>query len=166
MDVTFAANEAVGQDMLAPQLAGARARGLADAFSLLGLPAILLDREGRALHVSREAALLMGASLAIDSSHVTAADELADRALQAAIARALAERHGPATPIPDSSAREAPDSMINVHALPVPGGSEDRFQLLGCVLILERAGCEAATGLAHAALRSIGGGRRGISPTH
>lgn len=159
-------NETNEQDRLAPQLAGARARGVADALSLLGLPAILLDRQGRALHVNREAAALMGAGLAIDGGRLTAATPWADCALQDAIALALSGRIGPSVPIPDSELPGSADSSMNVHALAIPGAAEDEFQLLGCVLVLERAGAEAVAGLARAAMRRIAAAGSDIRPVH
>ena len=45
---------------LAPLLAGARARGVADGFEWLGLAAILLDDRGEVLHVNPRAVDLMG----------------------------------------------------------------------------------------------------------
>ena len=50
---------------LAPLLAGARARGVADAFEWLGLAAILLDERGEVLHLSAGAVELICCVLAI-----------------------------------------------------------------------------------------------------
>ena len=45
---------------LAPLLAGARARGVADGFEWLGLAAVLLDDRGEVLHANCGAIELMG----------------------------------------------------------------------------------------------------------
>src|ERR1700685_4850777 len=74
---------------LAPLLAGARARGVADGFEWLGLAAILLDDRGEVLHVNRRAVALMGEDLFLSSGRLRARDEEIDGALCVAIHRAL-----------------------------------------------------------------------------
>lgn len=155
-----------GADSLAPQLAGARARGVADALSLLGLPAIFLDQEGRALHVSREAALLMGPTLGVDRARLVAADSATDELLQALIDRGLEGRN--CAPVKIRPAGESPegDSLIIVHALPIPGAFDDEFQLLGCILVLERANKTPDFALVRAAMARIAASAADIYPAH
>ena len=52
-----------GKAPLAPLLAGARARGVADGLELIGAAAALLDEQGEVLHVNARALGLMGQSL-------------------------------------------------------------------------------------------------------
>ena len=77
-------------ETLRPLLEGARARGLADAFELIGVPAVLIDTAGAVLHVGAGAAARMGASIAVASRHLVGADPASNRALQDVVAAALA----------------------------------------------------------------------------
>src|SRR5580692_11683737 len=75
---------------LRPLLAGARARGMADAFELLGVAAVFIDESGFALHINDRARRLLGPQLWVDDGRLRAADPEMDEALGAAIESALA----------------------------------------------------------------------------
>jgi hypothetical protein len=129
---------------LAPVLAGARARGMADAFELLGVAAILIDECGFALHVSARARRLLGPELRIDAGRLRAAGRELDCAIGAAVESAVAG----VTPTGGAANIEfaaAARGAIGVKILPVGAESDDSFQLLRAIAIIEErdAGCGA-----------------------
>ena len=111
-------------DALVPLLAGARARGMCDAFDLLGLGVVLIDEAGMVLHANGEARRLTGAHLGFAGGHLVAAGQDGTRAIQALIAAALEG----GTPAP------LPLGPLALRALPVPG---DSCQLLKVLVVLE-----------------------------
>ena len=80
---------------LAPLLAGARARGVADGLELIGAAAALLDEQGEVLHVNARAMRLMGEALFLADQRLRARDRAADETLAAAIGSTL--RYGVAS---------------------------------------------------------------------
>jgi len=118
---------------LGPMLAGARARGVADGFSWLGLAAILIDDRGEALHVNPGAVELMGDQLYLESGRLRAPDPSADRALAEAIRAAVAD--GLATSAYVGRKRE-----LLVHVAAMPADPDDPYQLLRAVALLSRVG--------------------------
>ena len=124
---------------LAPVLAGARARGMADALELLGVAAVLIDECGFALHVNTRARGLLGPHLRIDAGRLRAADRALDAAIGAALELALTGRPaGGAANI--GLAGEAPGVTI----LPVVAEADELFQLLRAIVILEQRGGSGA----------------------
>ncbi len=121
-------------------IAGAWARGLADAFSLLGLPAIFLDAEGSVLHAGRETLAHFGPTLAIDRRRLVVADPAGREQLAAALARAEGRQA--------QRARLA-DSGLVAHVLAIPQGPG---QIVAHVVLLLDAADTAAEGLATAIL--------------
>ena len=75
---------------LAPLLAGARARGVADGLEWLGLAAVLLDDRGEVLHVNRGAVDLMGEDLFLQADACGRATRAVDARLLRRFARGLA----------------------------------------------------------------------------
>ena len=61
--------QAVG-DGLQPLLAGAHARGVADALELLGIPAALIDDSGTVLHLAASAARTFGGDIGLMGGHI------------------------------------------------------------------------------------------------
>ena len=123
---------------LEPLLAGARARGMADAFELLGLAAVLLDEEGVALHVSARADRLVGRELTISpQGRLRAADLASDAALQATIDRALAGRGDEKAPIVLARGEGRPALSLRVVAV---NAANESAQLLRAVVLIERDG--------------------------
>ncbi len=118
---------------LAPLLAGARARGVADGFEWLGLAAILLDDRGEVLHVNRRAVDLMGEDLFLSSGRLRARDAEIDGALGVAIHRALGGGTSSRITIPSKSGQGA----VGARIAAMDSLEEDPFQLLRAVAILE-----------------------------
>ena len=121
--------------LLQPLLAGARARGMADAFDLMRQAAILMDRAGMALHVNVAARELMGADLALTHGHLVGQNVACTRALQALIAATLEGQSDPAEVVIRS--REGSVQLI-VKALPVPQAGDDSCQLLKVIVIIRK----------------------------
>jgi len=118
---------------LAPLLAGARARGVADGFEWLGLAAILLDDRGEVLHVNPRAVDLMGEELFLSSGRLRARDAEIDGALGVAIHRALGGGPSSHIQIPSRSGH----GTVGARIAPMDSLDEDPFQLLRAVAILE-----------------------------
>jgi hypothetical protein len=120
---------------LAPVLAGARARGMADALELLGVAAVLIDECGYALHINDRARSLLGAQLWIDEGRLRAARTDLDTAIGAALRSALSAA-APARVA--MNIRLAADSRAAaVKVLPIVAEPDDPFQLLRAIVIIE-----------------------------
>ena len=132
-----------GVESLQPMLAGARARGMADAFDLLGLPAIFLDDDGRALHISERASGLMRNALFIAEGRLKAVSGAADAALQEAVDAALAGR---AAVEPIVVAGPASKRALSLRILSVTGQDESA-QMLRAIVLFDYAGAHARHGL-------------------
>jgi len=121
---------------LAPLLAGARARGVADGLELIGAAAALLDGEGEVLHLNERATRLMGDGLYLCGHRLRARDRAADEMLAAAIGTTL--RHGVASRV---AVGESPgEGDFGVRIVPVASEGEEPFQLLRAVAIFEPPG--------------------------
>ena len=118
---------------LAPLLAGARARGVADGFEWLGLAAILLDDRGEVLHVNPRAVDLMGEDLFLSSGRLRARDAEIDGALGVAIHRALGGGSSSRLAIPLKSGQ----GTVGARIAAIDSLDDDPFQLLRAVAILE-----------------------------
>jgi hypothetical protein len=121
---------------LAPLLAGARARGMADAFELLGVAAAFIDEGGFMLHISDRARRLLGPQLWVDDGRLRAADVDLDEALGAAIESALINGAATHTATDISFASEL-RGVVAVKVLPIAAEARDPFQLLRAVVIIE-----------------------------
>jgi hypothetical protein len=120
---------------LEPLLAGARARGMADAFDLLGMAAVFVDEDGLALHVSARVDRLVGRELTISpQGRLRAVDLASDAALQATIDRALAGRGDEKAPIVLASGEGRP--ALSLRVVTVNAGNESA-QLLRAVVLIE-----------------------------
>jgi hypothetical protein len=115
---------------LAPLLAGARARGVADGLEWLGLAAVLLDDRGEVLHANAGAIELMGEDLFLRDGLLRAGDAASDAALGEAIREAVARGVASRLRIGHVSARVAAIDSLD----------DDPFQLLRVVAILEARG--------------------------
>jgi hypothetical protein len=122
-----------GAPPLAPLLAGARARGVADGFEWLGLAAILLDDRGEVLHVNPRAIDLMGEDLFLSSGRLRARDAEIDGALGVAIHRALGGGRSSHLAIPLKSGH----GTVGARIAAMESLDDDPFQLLRAVAILE-----------------------------
>jgi hypothetical protein len=127
----------VGVDSLPPLLAGARARGMADAFELLGVAAIFLDDDGGALHVSAQAKRLMGDALFLSAGRLTAASATSDAALQAALDAALAGRQAAEEPIVLTCGPLHPSLTLRILGV---SGQDESAQLLRAIVLIDCGG--------------------------
>ncbi|MBK9082873.1 MAG: hypothetical protein IPL88_12750 [Rhizobiales bacterium] len=143
---------------LAIMMAGARARGVADALEMLGLPAILLDIDGFALHISGRAAEKFGARLAIVRRRL-----VAGRAQDhAALRKALGDTLGAARLCARVTLGPV-ESPLCVALYPAPAGDA---QLLGAVAVLIDPQDKAADALVSAAFSGFVGGAGGRIAIH
>jgi hypothetical protein len=124
---------------LTPLLAGARARGMADAFELLGVAAAFIDEGGFMLHISDRARRMLGPQLWVDDGRLRAADVDLDEALSAAIESALVNG-APAHAATDISFASELRGVVAVKVLPIAAEARDPFQLLRAVVIIEEQG--------------------------
>ncbi len=124
---------------LAPVLAGARARGMADALEMLGVAAVLIDECGFALHINDRAKSLLGPQLWIDDGRLRAAESDLDEAIGAALESAVSAAT-PARAV--TNIRLAADSRgaVAVKVVPIVAEPDDPFQLLRAVVIIEERG--------------------------
>jgi hypothetical protein len=121
---------------LAPLLAGARARGVADGLELIGAAAALLDEQGEVLHVNARAMGLMGEGLFLADHRLRARDLAADGTLAAAIGSTL--RYGVASRV---TLWDSPgEGVLGVRIVPVATDGDESFQLLRAVAIFEPPG--------------------------
>jgi hypothetical protein len=117
---------------LAPLLAGARARGVADGLELIGAAAALLGEDGEVLHVNARALRLLGHDLLLTGRRLRARNRAADQNLAAAIDSTLRDQVASRV-----SLSEGEESGLKVRIMPVAAESDDSFQLLRAVAILE-----------------------------
>lgn len=116
---------------LAPVIAGARARGLADAFELMGTAAILLSEFGSVLHVGASANTFLGDAVSVASSHLVAETAKANRDLEYLIAAisGMRDLHPVVIPRQDAPA-------IEIRAIRLADAANDPMQLLKAILVL------------------------------
>jgi hypothetical protein len=142
---SFSAAGAPRPNPLAPLLAGARARGVADAFEMIGEAAILLDFSGAVLHVSALAKPMLGCAVSIAGGHVVALSHKAADPLERLIERGLSDHPAPA--VFEADLRCAEKGMRQrVRLVKAPSG--DACQLLAAILLLEpprRVRCRRAS---------------------
>lgn len=125
------------EERILPIIAGARARGMADAFEALGVAAVMLDWAGMALHISSHATRFVGTAagrgLSLVSATLISANPGANRALQKAIAEIVS---GDTT-----ENRRIVDSQAGVVFIikPILGAENDRYQLLRALVLMESA---------------------------
>jgi hypothetical protein len=120
-------------DTLAPVIAGARARGIADAFEMIGEGAVLLDFSGSVLHVGPLAKPLLGCALAVTGGHVVAASRKAGEPLRRLLEAGLADDAPRVVEVDLLCAEEG--MRQRVRMVRAPAG--DAYQLLASVLVLE-----------------------------
>lgn len=119
---------------IAPILAGARARGVADALEIVGIAAILIGAEGDVLYANERARALLVPHLRIAGERLEAVDRKQRGALanliEAAVAGDKAEAHSLILRCGDGV------PALRLHATPIADG--DPYQLLRAVIILDR----------------------------
>jgi hypothetical protein len=128
---------------LAPLLAGARARGVADGLELIGAAAALLDEQGEVLHLNALARSLLGDHLVLSGRRLRARDYDLDQTLAAAIDSTV--RHQVASRV--ALGDEASADGLGVRIMPVSVEADESFQLLRAIAILEPRGAAVRAGL-------------------
>lgn len=122
--------------LLGPIMAGARARGVADAFELMGLAAVLIDSSGRVLHASGRAERALLPLVRIAEGHLVGADAPTNASLQAVIATAI----GSSTVEPAEHRFDFTDPdghmRMSVTAIRFPDDDTPAVQLLRGVLVV------------------------------
>lgn len=129
---------------LAPLLAGARARGVADGLELIGAAAALLDEQGEVLHLNARALSLLGDHLVLAGGRLRARDRALDQTLAAAIDSTLRHQIASRVALGDAACADG----LGVRIMPVTAQADDSFQLLRAVAILEPRGAAVRGGLA------------------
>ena len=129
---------------LAPLLAGARARGVADGLELVGAAAALLDEQGEVLHLNARARSLLGGDLVLSGGRLRARDRARDVTLAAAIDSTLRNQVASRVALSDDACADG----LGIRIMPVTADADDSFQLLRAVAILERRGAAPRSGLA------------------
>ena len=123
-------------------LAGARARGVADALDLLGVAAVLVDGDGAALNVNTQAAAFMGPDIGICAGQLVAGTYEANTRLQRALDCVL--NHGGVETVALETTAAGDLNILNLHILGLPQADDPSTQLLKAVIILES--CAASCG--------------------
>jgi PAS domain-containing protein len=120
---------------IAPLLAGARARGLAEAFEMLGVAAILIAADGDVLFANSEAQALFGPDLKLVGERLTTGDDVSQRALRRMMDAALRgpRRSG------EMLVQRAGQPALRLRATPVASADADPYQLLKAVILIDQA---------------------------
>jgi hypothetical protein len=132
-------------EVLRPLLEGARARGMAEAFEMMGRAAVFFDGAGTILHVGQSARGQFGTALSLLGRQLVAATPEGNRVLQAALGAALDGREMEADLPGDESGQ-----TIRIEAIPGPAPSHPS-QLLRAILFF-RLDKNAAKALPAAAM--------------
>jgi len=124
----------LGEDALLPVMEGARARGIADAYDLIGQGAILLDETGGVLHAGRRALQLMGEELSVQSGHLVAQTATANHAIQQLVAAILDDgESGESIVVSRSDGLPA----LQLRAFSFEKGTRSPYQMLAVVLLVD-----------------------------
>lgn len=118
-------------EIVRPVLEGARARGMADAFELMGKHAIFFDGSGNVLHVAKSAEAHFGEELRLAGRQLVATGPDGNRVLQAVLGAALDGRAMEA-----DLTGESGQGGLRLIGLPGPQPAQ-ACQLLRAVLLLE-----------------------------
>ena len=121
-------------ELLGPMLAGAQARGVADAFELLGIGAALIDPVGRVLHMSSLGRRAAAGWLRVIEDHLVADRTEDNSSLQQLIGAAIGETSR--EPLQVRLHQSQGNATLAIRALrfPRPDGPD---QLLHAVLVFE-----------------------------
>ena len=123
-------------DVLGPLVAGARARGVADACELLGIAAVLVDGTGRVLHAGGRAHRALSPMVRIVEDHLVGADSRCNDALQHLVARAI-DASASASESDEIAIRsDGVACEIRIRALRFPSGIGNNRQLLKAILVI------------------------------
>ncbi len=123
--------------VLQPLLEGARARGLADAFEMMGQGAAFLDGSGVVLHVTSYARACFGGALAVAGGHLVGAGTASNQAIGAIVEAALAGDTGAETTV------AAPTGGLRLRAFALQDALNSPYQLMKAVILISFAPAEA-----------------------
>ena len=129
---------------LAPLLAGARARGVADGLELIGAAAALLDEQGEVLHLNARALSLLGGDLVLSGGRLRARDRARDLTLAAASDSTVRNQVASHVALGDGARADG----LGIRIMPVTADGDEPFQLLRAVAILEPRRVTPRSGLA------------------
>ena len=126
----------VDMEQLRPVLAGARARGMSDAFELTGTAAVMVDASGTVLHATQPTNAYLGGLVNITSRHLVATDREGNEQVQKLLAKALRL---------ESSQKETFVELRGpgggaggrLTALTIPDAESDPCQLLKAIIIIK-----------------------------
>ena len=116
-------------EVLAPVIAGAYARGVAETLDMLGLPGLFLDASGEVLFVSRAAAPLLNGPLRLHMRHLVAREAADNRLLATFIVDAV----GAGT---EGAALRLPHAKFELRRLPRTAAATSPDQLVRAVLLV------------------------------
>jgi PAS domain-containing protein len=129
----------LGEDLasapFAPILAGARARGMADALEMLGVAAIFVRGDGSVLFANDQAGALLGSHLRLSDERLQAGEANGERRLRRMMDAVLGDRR----PDEMTLGRGAGRPRLRLRATPVLSEETDRFQLVKAVIVLDVA---------------------------
>ena len=121
--------------MLGPIMAGARARGVADALELVGIAAVLIDRSGRVLHCGPRAQRALAPLMRVAGQHLLGADGRINDQVGRFLARVV-EGSG-AEPVAEEIRAEDGSSPTRLRAMRLPANEPEAIQLLHSIVIVE-----------------------------
>ena len=116
-------------DVLAPVIAGAYARGVAETLDMLGLPGLFLDPSGEVIFVSRAAAPLLNGPVRLRMRHLVAREADDNRLLATFIVDAV----GAGT---ETATLRLPRAKFELRRLPRTAAATSPNQLVRAVLLL------------------------------
>ena len=124
-------------DLFKPVIAGARARGVADAFELLGFDAILIDSTGRVLHATPKVHGVLAPTAEIVEGHLLGCDPESNKAIQRLVATVLSVVGRPGEEEQEIVVRrERQTCGLRIRAIRYPVGEDAQSQLLRAVLVV------------------------------
>jgi len=129
------APQELGPDALLPVIEGARARGVADAYELVGQAAILLDDAGGVLHVGTSAQRLLAEDINVRAGHLVGQTAAANQTIQRIIASALEDESSQTGEIERADGQAA----LKIRAFPFEKGVRSPFQMLAVVVLVDEA---------------------------
>jgi hypothetical protein len=130
--VDMASELGFSPETLHPLLQGARARGFADAFEMLGQAVALVGPTGEILHMTSAARRMLGAGVAIAENHLVTTTSTGNRRLSAILSEALDD-------MPGSGGEAEIADGLRARAVGLGAGFGGPYQLLRAAVFLEAA---------------------------
>jgi hypothetical protein len=121
--------------MFGPVMAGARARGVADALDLVGIAAVLIDRSGRVLHCGPRAERALAPFVRVVGHHLLGGDARIDDQVGRFLARIVDGTS--CEPAAEEIEAEDGSSRTRLRALRFPATEPEAVQLLHSIVIIE-----------------------------